>query len=55
MITTANGTIVVYLPVGDTPGTCWMQAVKRKNRLADLENSARSSAGRLPQVKHSVG
>jgi hypothetical protein len=47
MITTANGTIVVYLPVGDTPGTCWMQAVKRKNRLADLENSAGSSAGKL--------
>ena len=36
--TAANGAIVVYLFVGDTSGICWMQAVKRKNRLAYLEN-----------------
>ncbi len=36
--TPARGTIVVYGLVGDTPGICWMQAVKRKNRLAYLEN-----------------
>lgn len=44
MITTARGTMVVYRPVGETPGTCWIQAVNRKNKLADLENSAATSA-----------
>lgn len=43
-MTTASGTIVVYRPVGETPGTCWIQAVNKKNRLADLENSAEKSA-----------
>ena len=30
--------MVVHLLVGETPGICWMHAVKRKNRLAYLEN-----------------
>jgi hypothetical protein len=36
--TTASGAMVVYLFVGETPGICWMQAVKRKKRLAYFEN-----------------
>lgn len=36
--TTMRGTMVVYWFVGETFGICWMQAVKRKNRLAYLEN-----------------
>ena len=36
--TTANGAIVVYLLVGETPGICCMQAVNKKNKLAYLEN-----------------
>lgn len=36
--TSDNGAMVVYLLVGLTPGTCCMNAVNRKNRLAYFEN-----------------
>lgn len=39
--------MVVHLLVGETPGICWMQAVKRKNRLAYLENCSESKPARL--------
>lgn len=55
MMTTANGTMVVYLPVGDTPGTCWIQAVNKKNKLADLENSAGWSVKVAHRLTHRIG
>lgn len=36
--TRPRGTMVVHLFVGETPGTCWIRAVNRKNKLAYLEN-----------------
>lgn len=57
--TTPRGTMVVYWPVGETLGTCWMQAVKRKNKLADRENSAALSLPAFTiavcKVTHRIG
>jgi hypothetical protein len=44
--TRPRGTIVVYLFVGETPGICWIQAVKRKKILAYFENCSASSGSK---------
>ncbi|KAH3681603.1 hypothetical protein WICPIJ_007477 [Wickerhamomyces pijperi] len=44
--TISNVMMVVYLFVGDTSGTCWITEVKRKNKLAYLENSWKRNLGR---------
>jgi hypothetical protein len=40
--------MVVYWFVGETPGICWMQAVKRKKRFAYFENCSAPAGQRRP-------